>query len=310
MSDSPSFAVIVPTLNAGELWPAWWQAFQQQSLRPQRLLVMDSQSVDGTVELARQHGAEIHMVPRGEFNHGGTRQRAAELVGEVEILVFLTQDAVLATPDALARLLAEFADARTAIAYGRQLPRPGAGAIEAHARLFNYPPQSHRVDAANAAAFGIKAPFLSNSFSAYRRTALLAAGGFPQRVIQSEDMYVGARVLQADWAIAYVGDATVYHSHAYGLQQDFQRYFDIGAFHAEEPWIRAAFGGAGGEGLRFVRSETAHLLRHAPWLIPSALLRTACKLIGFKLGLQQQRMSLPWRKRLSMQKYYWNAPAA
>lgn len=305
MSDRRSFVVAVPTLNAGELWLQWWDALRAQSVQPLRVLVLDSQSTDDTVARARERGAEIHMVARGEFNHGGTRRRAAELAGDVDVLVFLTQDAVLADPESLAQLLSAFDDPRVGIAYGRQLPRPGAGPIEAHARLFNYPPRTHRVDPANAAAFGIKAPFLSNSFSAYRGTALRECGGFPLRVIQSEDMYVGARALQRGWSIAYVADATTFHSHAYGLRQDFQRYFDIGVFHAEEPWVREAFGGASGEGLRFVRSELAYLLRYAPWLIPSALLRTACKLLGFRLGLRQANLGHAWCRRLSMQKYYW-----
>ncbi len=306
MTDS-NFVVIVPTLNAGDMWGSWWAALRQQTLQPLRVLVLDSASTDETVAIAQAHGAEIHAVARNEFNHGGTRQRAAELSAQVDVLVFMTQDAVLAAPDALACLLAAFADPQTGVAYGRQLPRPGAGPIEAHARLFNYPERPHLVRPEQAAKFGIKAPFLSNSFSAYRRSALTAAGGFPPRVIQSEDMYVGARVLERGWSIAYAGGATVYHSHGYSLRQDFQRYFDIGVFHAQEPWIRAAHGSASGEGLRFVHSELRYLLAAAPWLIPSALLRTAAKLLGFRLGLRHERLSMQWRRRFSMQKYYWNA---
>lgn len=302
-----SVSVVVPTLNAGALWPSWWAALRQQTLQPQRVLVLDSMSTDSTAAYAQAQGAEVHWVPRQEFNHGGTRRRAADLARDADILVFLTQDAVLAGPDALARLVAVFADPLVGVAYGRQLPRPGAGPIEGHARLFNYPAQSHQVRPDRAASFGIKAPFLSNSFSAYRCIALEAAGGFPARVIQSEDMYVGARALEFGWSIAYVGDAEVYHSHAYSLRQDFQRYFDIGVFHAQEPWIRAAHGGASGEGLRFVRSELSYLLARAPWLIPSALLRTAAKLLGFRLGLRYTALSARWRHRFSMQKYYWNA---
>ena len=309
MSDRFSFALVVPTLNAGSQWRLWWQALSEQSTRPMRVLVVDSASTDDTVAIAREAGAEVHPVARGEFNHGGTRRWAADLAMEVDVLVFLTQDAVLASPDSLRRLLAVFEDERVGVAYGRQLPRPGAGPIEAHARLFNYPERSHRMDSGNASRYGIKAPFLSNSFSAYRVQALQAVGGFPQRVIQSEDMYIGARMLQQGAQVAYVGDACVFHSHAYGWRQDFQRYFDIGVFHAQEPWIREAFGGASSEGMRFVRSELRYLLKHAPGLMPSALLRTVLKLLGFRLGLRQAVLPPSWRRRLSMQKYYWTSSA-
>ena len=39
---------------------------------------------------------EVHLVARANFNHGGTRQMAAELLLDAEILVYMTQDAILA----------------------------------------------------------------------------------------------------------------------------------------------------------------------------------------------------------------------
>ncbi len=39
------------------------------------------------------------------------------------------------------------------------------------------------------------------------------------------------------------------------LVQEMKRYFDMGVFHASEPWIRQELGGAEGEGLKFVVSE-------------------------------------------------------
>lgn len=299
----PSFAVIVPTLNPGQAWPPLLDALKAQA-GAAPLLMIDSSSDDGSVEQAEQRGLRVIRIARGEFDHGGTRQRAAEAV-EAEVLIYLTQDALPAAPDTLAQILAPFADPQVGAAYGRQLPRPGAGAIEAHARLFNYPAQPHRVQLADAARLGLKAPFMSNSFAAYRRRALLAVGGFPRGVINSEDMYVGARLLQAGWTLAYAAQAVVYHSHRYSPWQDFQRYFDIGVFHAREPWIRASFGRAGGEGLRFVRSELRHLWREAPLRIPEALLRTAAKLLAWRLGLLQAHLPLALKRRLSMQKHYW-----
>ena len=59
-------------------------------------------------------------------------------------------------------------------------PGRGANPIEAHARLFNYPPVSAIRSLEDAAAMGFKAIFFSNSFGAYRRTALEQVGGFPK----------------------------------------------------------------------------------------------------------------------------------
>ena len=309
MPTQASVAVVVPTLNAGEPWRPWWQALRRQTLQPDRVLVVDSESGDGTPDMAREHGAQLVTVPRTAFNHGGTRAHAATLVDE-QILVFMTQDAMLEDAGSLARLVQAFELPELGAAYGRQLARAQAGPVERHNRLFSYPAQSRLVTPAEAPRWGIRAPFLSDSYTAYRRSALMRAGNFPDRAIVSEDMYVGARMLQDGWSLAYVAEATAVHSHAYSIAGDVRRYFDIGAFYSEQAWLLRDFGGGGGEGLRFVRSEVAYLLRRAPWLIPEALLRSACKLAGFHLGRRQQRLPHGLRLSLSGQKYYWREPGS
>lgn len=299
----PRFALIVPTLNPGADGERLFDALLAQA-DGAPILIVDSSSDDGSAERAAARGLQVHRIERRDFDHGGTRQLAAERM-PAEILVYLTQDALPADGAAIGRLLAAFDDPAVGAAYGRQLPRTQAADIEAHARLFNYPAQGHVVSMADAPRMGIKTPFMSDSFAAYRRSALLAVGGFPQGVICSEDMHVGARLLQAGWRLAYVAEAAVRHSHAYSLRQDFQRYFDVGVFQARQPWIRAAFGQAGGEGLRFVRSEQRYLLRRAPWRMPEALLRTALKLLAYRLGLLEARLPLGLKTRLSLQKHYW-----
>ncbi len=153
---------------------------------------------------------------------------------------------------------------------------------------------------------GFKSIFISNSFAAYRREALFAVGGFPSDVIFGEDTIVAAKLLLAGWKIAYVADAQVYHSHAYTSTQDFKRYFDIGVLHSRESWLLQEFGGTGGEGSRFVRSEWNYLWPQYWWLIPSALIRTALKLVGYRLGRIESKLSLRIKRRLSMHRRFWN----
>lgn len=225
--------------------------------------------------------------------------------GEADVLICMTQDAVLAGPDALVSLLAAFADPTVGAAYGRQLPHTDAGPLAAHARLFNYPDASRVVSLADKDRLGLKTCFMSNSFAAYRVADLLAVGGFPANVILGEDMAVTARLLLAGKRVVYQAQACVYHSHDYSPLEDFRRYFDTGVFHAREQWLLNAFGGASGEGLRFVKSELRYLLKNAPWLIPSALLRTVLKLLGYRLGRAEARLPLALKRRLSMFNGFW-----
>jgi rhamnosyltransferase len=297
-------AVIVPTRNAARDWTAFASALVA-NVEPPSVMIVDSSSTDGTAELAYAEGFRVYRVPLVEFNHGGTRQLAAELLADAEILVFLTQDAVLADASAIKALLEPFEDPTVAAAFGRQLPRAGATPIEAHARHFNYPPQSNIRVLESRETMGLKTIFISNSFAAYRRAALMAVGGFPRHVIFGEDTVTAAKLLFSGGKIAYVANAQVYHSHSYTWMQEFRRYFDIGVLHAQESWLLEEFGDAGGEGGRFVRSEFRYLWPSFKSLVPSALVRTVLKLAAYRFGRMERKLSIGCKRRLSMNSAFW-----
>lgn len=220
-------AVLMPTLDAGPRFDAVLRALADQQPALQRLAIIDSGSSDGTVAKAQAAGLTVCPIAPSTFNHGATRQMAIEqLAGDAAFVVFLTQDAVLANPQAITCLLGAFDDSSVAAAYGRQLPHADATPVAAHARLFNYPPQSATRTLADADRLGLKACFLSNSFAAYRVSALQQVGGFAPGLILGEDMHLAARLMLAGHAVRYQGDAIVYHSHNYSCLQEFQRYFD------------------------------------------------------------------------------------
>jgi rhamnosyltransferase len=298
---------IVPTRNAAKDWPQFAPALIA-CIPPEQVLIVDSESTDGTVELARMAGFRVHSVPRSEFNHGATRQLAADLLPDAEILIYLTQDAVLSSPAALDNLVSPFKDPQIGAACGRQLPRVGAGCVEAHARHFNYPATSEIRSFASREHLGIKAAFLSNSLSAYRRSALVSVGGFQANVIFGEDTILAARLLMAGYKVAYVADACAYHSHAYSPFQEFKRYFDIGAMHSRERWLLDEFGYATGEGKRFVFSELNYLRRRNPLLIPAALVRTGIKFLGYRLGRIEDQLTPGFKRRVSMHPNFWAQP--
>jgi rhamnosyltransferase len=279
-----NYSICIPTLDAAALWGKLWLSIRAQTLQPHEVIVLDSSSTDGTTELAQSSGCRVVSISRAEFRHGGTRQYAAKLADSTDVLVYLTQDSILADANALARLLAAFEDTSVGAAYGRQLPRPGANPIEAHARLFNYPPVSALRSLASVRDIGFKAIFFSNSFGAYRKTALEKVGGFPLDSNFGEDTVIAGRLLQTGWRIAYVADAQAYHSHAYSCREEFQRYYRIGHLHESEPWLMRDFGEATGEGREFAISEIRYLSKHAPWLIPEAMLRSGLKYLGYRRG--------------------------
>jgi rhamnosyltransferase len=301
-----SARVVIPTYNAGPHFAALRDGLSLQEIEPRQVLVVDSSSSDGTASLFERYGADVVCIPKADFNHGGTRRMAARLAAEADPLIFLTQDAIPVAAGSFRRLIAAFADPSVGMAYGRQLPRPSAGAIERHARLANYPdgePQSRTLD--DRARLGIKTVFCSNSFAAYRKQALQEVGGFPEDTFFGEDQIVAGKMLIARWSIAYVPSATVTHSHGYSIREEFRRYFDVGAFHARNPWLLETFGRAEGEGLRFIRSEMRFLWRAEPTAIPGTLIRNVAKYLGYRLGRLERLCPAGVKARLSMAGGYW-----
>ena len=249
-------ALIIPTCNAASDWQALCEGIQRQSLRPDQIMVIDSSSTDGTEALARAAGFTIKRIGRREFRHGGTRQSAAADLPQTEILIYLTQDAIPLGTDSFHNIVAAFRDPTIGAAYGRQIPRPQASAIESHARLFNYPPKSQIRSWSSRNTLGFKSIFFSDSFGAYRRDALMSVGGFSSEVSFGEDTLAVAQLHSAAWRSAYVADALVQHSHAYSLKAEFRRYLDIGVLHRKQHWLIEQFGTAGAEGRRFIFSDS------------------------------------------------------
>ncbi|WP_261903467.1 glycosyltransferase [Vibrio fortis] len=296
--------VSVPVYNGGELWKKAAAALNAQFCGD--VLVIDSSSKDDSLVVAKQYGFHTLVIDSLDFNHGGTRNIAIQyaLKNDYEFIVFLTQDSIV-QQSALDNIASYFEDPKVVAVCGRQSPHDDANPVAAHARYFNYSDKTLIKSMKTIPKYGIKSAFMSNSFSAYRLSSLLEVGMFPENTILCEDMFVSGKFIQSGYKNVYASDAVCKHSHNYTPIDEFKRYFDIGVFHEMEPWIRNEFGGARGEGFRFIISEFKYLLKHAPLYIPLALLNNFAKILGMKLGGEYKLLPLWLNKKLSMHKSFW-----
>ncbi|MDR3694924.1 glycosyltransferase family 2 protein [Mucilaginibacter sp.] len=298
-------ALLIPTLNAGHDWVKMLESVNKQSVAFHRKMIVDSGSMDKTSDLARLYGFDVNAINKSEFNHGKTRQQLVDAAADTDICIFLTQDAILASPDSIANLVSAFDDPEVGMAYGRQLPHKNAGALETHARVFNYPAVPEKVSLADVQARGFKTFFCSNSFSAYRKSALEAVGGFPSDSIMGEDAIVAAKMLMAGYKKAYVADATVYHSHSYTLTEEFKRYFDTRVFHEQNKWMIDKFGKPTGEGLKFIKSELQYVIKNDFISILKSITSIGAKWMGYKSGKYFKKLPIGILRKISMHKFYW-----
>jgi len=301
-----NISIIIPTHRAEKYLEALLTKLKEQGSNTFELIIIDSSSKDKTVEIAKKYADNIIVIPQNEFDHGGTRAKAARMA-KGEILVFLTQDAIPYDEFTIENITKVFEDESIGAAYGRQLSYEETNLFGKHLRNFNYRKTSYIRSKHDIEKYGIKTAFLSDSFAAYRKSALKSIGWFKDGLILGEDTYAGAKMILAGYKLAYVADAQVYHSHSYTVLEEFKRYFDIGVFHKCESWILEEFGKAEGEGMKYIKSEFKYLLDHGAWyLVPEFFVRNGMKYVGYKLGQRFDNLPKWIIKKMSMHHRWWD----
>lgn len=218
-------SVVIPVLNGAEFLDEVLAAVTGQVIdEPFEVLVIDSGSTDGSLEIVAAHpGVRLIEIPKSEFGHGRTRNLGVQNTTG-ELVAFLTQDATPASEHWLAAYRDAFRLApNVGAAFGPHLPRPGVSPIMA--RLLRDHFAQFGGEDGQPVLTGADGPiFLSNSNSCISRAAWEKT---PFRdLAYAEDQAFGADILRNGWLKAFVPDAAANHSHNYGMAESFKRYFD------------------------------------------------------------------------------------
>ncbi|MCX7996503.1 MAG: glycosyltransferase [Patescibacteria group bacterium] len=231
-------SIIIPTYQGAKELPRCIRSLKVQKGVPKlEIMVYDSGSTDGTVELASKMGARV-LPPEGKpFNHGRSRTYAASF-SRGKYLVFLVQDAYLKTEETLMQLLTPLATGGESVAAvtGRQVPAPDADIFAqwqvtgTYRSLFlDDETVFHRLpDGTEYAACSLLArrrlSFLDNVFCAIRKEVFSECGGFPEITI-SEDTWFATVLAKKGYQIGYCGTAEVVHSHTRSAAYFLRRYY-------------------------------------------------------------------------------------
>jgi rhamnosyltransferase len=300
-------SVVIPVKNGGSDLERCLDAItRQQPPGDVEIVVVDSGSTDGSVDVARSRGAEVHEISPTEFGHGRTRNLGASLA-RGDLLVFTSQDAYAADEHWLGRLVAPLARDRVAGAYGRQLPHDDATPPERYFLDFLYGADSRVQAYAGGGEPSFERTLFSNVSSAMRRR-LWEQFPFADDLIMSEDQEWSRRVLLAGYEIAYVADAVVHHSHRYTVGAAFRRFFDSGV--SAERSYAAARSGSGAlrrAGAQYAKGEVDWLWRsgNRRW-IPYAAVYEFAKFAGMQLGRRHRRLPRRVNRTLSALPTYWD----
>ncbi|MGN1206207.1 MAG: glycosyltransferase family 2 protein [Eubacterium sp.] len=303
--------IIIPVYRPDEKLEKLIEKLNQQTVEPKHIFFMqtivEDEAEDTRVKKLLQKTDKGCIVPIGklEFDHGGTRNRGAQMSQEPYML-FMTQDAVPEDEFLIETLIRSIEQKDTiAAAYGRQLPDDKVGVIETYTRQFNYPKESIIKGKEDLPRLGIKTYFCSNVCAMYRRDIYIKMGGFVTKTIFNEDMIMAANMVQAGYDIAYAADAKVVHAHKYTYWQQLTRNFDMAVSQRQ---YREIFEGvkSESEGIRLVKQTASYLLRQGKWyLIPDLIMQSGFKFMGYKLGLRYEKLPMWFIRKVTMNPRFW-----
>ena len=310
---APRASVVIPTKNAiKSIRPVLTALFEQQLVGGFDVLVIDSGSKDGTLDVLAEFPLRLVRIPAAEFSHGGTRNLGASLTTG-EFIAFLTHDAQPANPQWLAALTAPFdLDPAVAGVFGRHRPYPGCDPIDARnidGHFANFGNQVSIVRITSPEDYHRRQgwyDFFSNNNSALRR-AVWTTHPFPV-VAMAEDQRWAQQILQAGFAKAYAPDAVVFHSHSYRPREWFHRWYDeFTSYHdLNNPGQMRSVVRAAGYAVLASKGDLGYLRRTLPrgqairagW---RAVLNNLARAAGGYLGSNYDRIPPRWRAKLSMQ---------
>jgi rhamnosyltransferase len=230
---SPEVSIVIPTFNAGPVFKALLDGIRAQEGDFEReIIVIDSGSTDGTVELAQRYGAVVHKIPQAEFNHGATRNLGVSLA-RGKYVALTVQDAVPIDERWLAAMVENLErDKRVAGVYSRQIACKESGVLTRAVvnnlalaslerreqfvgdskRYTRMPPRKRR----RLATF--------DDVSSCLRRSIWEEMPF-ERTNFGEDLRWGKRVIEAGYKIVYEPRSAVFHSHERGAIYDLRRYY-------------------------------------------------------------------------------------
>jgi len=276
------------------------------------VVVIDSGSTDGTLEVLAGYPVQVIRIPPDEFNHGGTRNLGARR-SRGEFIVFLTADAFPSDECWLANLVGPFdVEPDVAGCFGRHVAHADAGPVDAwkmdlHFASFGPDVRVFRLDREHEdehRRLEWMYDFFSDNNSALRRSVWEQ---HPLPIVDmAEDQHWAKMIMRLGYAKAYVPNAVVAHSHSYRPAQWVRNWYDQHASYRDldSPVAMRRLRDVARWFVRSCRDDVAYLRRnrHGVDLQLRAVVDNAARAAGAYLGANYPRLPRAMRRRLSLQR--------
>lgn len=296
----PKVSIFIPTKNAGSEFSKVLDSIYNQKEKDLEVIIVDSGSTDETLEIVENYPIKLYEISSNEFGHGKTRNLALKY-SRADYIVFLSQDAIPNDCNWLSNLLMNFQDEKTAGVFSRQIPREDAKETEKFFYKYYFPDK--KIIRPNKKYNSIQNRFFSNVSSCIKKE-IFQKYKFNDSILTTEDQEWAKRITELDFKTIYEPKSIVIHSHNHNLKQIFQGYFDS-AFSINEI-TKKEFKSFRRESFLFVSKEFKYILTNKPSEIPFLILKNIIKVLGIFLGLNEKRIPLLLKRKMSLNKYYWD----
>jgi glycosyltransferase involved in cell wall biosynthesis len=211
----PSASVIIRTLNEDRYLNELLTGIREQRTQGLNceIVIVDSGSTDGTLDIAEKHGCTIVHIKREEFSFGRSLNIGCH-AAKGEVLVITSGHCVPAHPDWLHNLCQPLLNSTAQYSYGKQLGGPNSYFSEC--RVFEkYFPNVSKLPQEGFYCNNANSALLKTTWQRHR---------FNEELTGLEDMALAQKMLKEGGKIAYVANAPVYHYHSENWSQVRRRF--------------------------------------------------------------------------------------
>jgi glycosyltransferase involved in cell wall biosynthesis len=199
----PRVSVVIRTFNEEQHIGKLLRGIQNQTLAPDvEVIVVDSGSTDGTVDVARPFGVRLVNITPEEFSFGRALNRGIA-VATAPFVVIASAHVYPVYNDWLERMIAPFSNERIAVTYGKQRGCETTQYSEHQIVARWFPDRSVRVQ---------ETPFCNNANSAIRRS-LWAETPYDEELTGLEDLAWARIMFERGLRVSYVAEAEIIHVH-------------------------------------------------------------------------------------------------
>ena len=214
MSRNEKVTVVVRTLNEAEHLEKLAVGLQAQTRKVDELVLVDSGSTDGTVQLAEKLGFQISFISPDEFSFGRSLNIGYEN-STGDIVVNLSAHVYPIHKDFIEQLVSPFSNPKVGLTYGRQIGDETSAFSETMIMRDWYPEhptENHE-----------ELPFANNANSAVRRS-VWEKYKFDENLPGLEDIEFCHRFYKDGLISEYIPEAVVVHIHNEPWKKTHNRY--------------------------------------------------------------------------------------